>query len=286
MSSTTSTGSSTGSVVTGATERVTGATERDPFSPRPRDLRPVRTEPNGRRVRVFFNGQVIADSIRTLYVFEAGHLPVYYFPRPDVRFDLLTPTDHHTSCPRKGDASYFTITVGDRRAENAVWAYPEPIPDVADLADYVAFYWDRADAWYEEDEQIFVHPRDPYKRVDALPSSRHVEVRVGDEPLADTHHPTLLFETGLPIRYYLPKLDVRWDLLTPAPTRTRCPYKGEARYWSYEGPDGTRIDDIAWSYAESIPEIPKIAGLVAFLNERVDLIVDGVRQPRSSTPWS
>ncbi len=279
MNSTTSTGPLT-------SPAVTGASERDPFSPRPRDLRPVRTEPNGRRVRVFFNGQVIADSIRTLYVFEAGHLPVYYFPRADVRFDLLTPTDHHTSCPRKGDAAYFTITAGDRKAENAVWVYPEPIPDVAELAGYVAFYWDRVDAWYEEDEEVVVHPRDPYKRVDALPSSRHVEVRVGDERLAETHHPTLLFETGLPIRYYLPKLDVRWDRLTPAPTRTRCPYKGEARYWSYEGPDGTRIDDIAWSYAESIPEIPKIAGLVAFFNERVDLIVDGVRQPHPSTPWS
>ncbi len=245
----------------------------------------VWTEPNGRRVRVFVGGQAIADSKSTIYVFETGHLPVYYFPRSDVRFDLLEPTDHHTHCPYKGDASYFSVVAGDRRADNAVWAYPHPLPSVPELADYVAFYWDSVDAWYEEDDEVFRHPRDPYHRVDVLNSSRHVQIRIGDVIVADSRRPRLLFETGLPVRYYLPKLDVRQDLLIPSATRTRCPYKGEAVYWSVEV-GGNRLADIAWSYPAPIPEAPKIENLVAFFDEKVDVIVDGVVQEHPVSPWS
>ncbi len=102
--------------------------------------RRVRTEPNQRRVRVFFGGEAVADSSRTIYLFEAGHLPVYYFPREDVRFDLLEATSHPTHCPYKGDASYYSVVAGGRRYENAVWAYPDPIESVPELAAYVAFY--------------------------------------------------------------------------------------------------------------------------------------------------
>ena len=162
----------------------------------------VRLEPNHRRVRVFFGGEAVADSSTTLYLFETGHLPVYYFPRTDVRFDLLEPTSHRTHCPYKGDASYYTVVAGGLRHENAVWAYPDPIDSVPELRDYVAFYWDRADAWYEEDDEVFKHPRDPYHRVDVLNSSRHVQVVVGGVVVAESRRPRLLFETGLPVRYY------------------------------------------------------------------------------------
>jgi uncharacterized protein (DUF427 family) len=245
----------------------------------------VWTEPNQRRVRVFFGGEAIADSTKTRYLFETGHLPVYYFPRSDVRFDLLEATDHHTRCPFKGEASYYTVAAGGRRAENAIWAYPDPLPSVPELADLVAFYWDRVDAWYEEDDEVFVHPRDPHHRVDVMNSSRHVQVRVGDLTVADSRRPRLLFETGLPVRYYLPKLDVRQDLLVPSATRTRCPYKGEAVYWSVDA-DGTRLDDVVWSYPAPIPETPKIENLMAFFNEKVDIVVDGVLQERPATRWS
>src|SRR5829696_6359877 len=147
---------------------------------------PVRVEPNHRRLRVLVDGQVIADSIRSLYLFEVGHLPVYYLPKADVRWEHLEHTDHTSHCPRKGDAEYWSIVVGDRRSENAVWSYPVPIAGAPDLSDYVAFYWHRVDNWFEEDEEVFVHARDPYKRVDALRSSRHVEVRIGAETVADT----------------------------------------------------------------------------------------------------
>jgi uncharacterized protein (DUF427 family) len=245
----------------------------------------VWTEPNGRRVRVFVGGQAIADSERTVYLFETGHLPVYYFPRSDVRFDLLEPSDRHTHCPYKGDASYYSVVAGNRRAENAVWAYPEPLPSLPEIADYVAFYWDSADAWYEEDDEVFRHPRDPYHRVDVLQSSRHVQIRIGGVTVADSRRPRLLFETGLPVRYYLPKLDVRQDLLVPSATRTRCPYKGEAVYWSAEVA-GSRLEDIVWSYPAPIPEAPKIENLLAFFGEKVDVVVDGALQERPVTPWS
>ena len=245
----------------------------------------VRTEPNQRRVRVFFGGEAVADSSRTLYLFETGHLPVYYFPREDVRFDLLEATSHRTHCPYKGDASYYTVVAGGRRYENAVWAYPDPIESVPELADYMAFYWDLADAWYEEDDEVFRHPRDPYHRVDVLNSSRHVQVRVGGVLVAETRRPRLLFETGLPVRYYVPKLDVRLDLLTPSPTRTRCPYQGEAVYWSVQA-GGETLEDLVWSDPAPVPQAPKIENLLAFFNEKADITVDGVSQERPVTKWS
>ncbi len=245
----------------------------------------VWTEPCQRRVRVFFGGQPVADSTRVLYLFETGHLPVYYFPRDDVRFDLLKPTDHHTHCPYKGDASYYSVVAGERRAENAVWAYPEPIDAAAVLAGYVAFYWNSADAWFEEDDEVFKHPRDPYHRVDVLNSSRHVQVSVGGLVVADSTRPRLLFETGLPVRYYLPKLDVSQHLLVPSETRSVCPYKGQAAYWSVRTPDGL-AQDVVWGYPAPIAEAPKIENLLCFFNEKVDITVDGAAQERPQTPWS
>ncbi len=262
--------------MTQATEAATGQTSRTGR---------VRTEPNHRRVRVFFGGEAVADSRRTLYLFETAHLPVYYFPRDDVRFDLLEPTSHQTHCPYKGDASYYTVVAGGQRYENAVWAYPDPIDEVPELRDYVAFYWEQADAWYEEDDEVFKHARDPYHRVDVLNSSRHVQVLVDGVVIAESHRPRLLFETSLPVRYYLPKLDVRLDLLEPSPTRTRCPYKGEAAYWSVRVGDDLH-EDIVWGYPAPIPEAPKIENLLAFFNEKVDIVVDGVPQERPVTHWS
>jgi len=132
---------------------------------------------------------------------------------------------------------------------------------------------------------VFRHPRDPYHRVDVLGSSRHVQVRVGGVLIAERRRPRLLFETGLPVRYHLPKLDVRLDLLTPSPTRTRCPYKGEAVYWSVQAA-GDVYENIVWSYPAPIPETPKIENLLAFFNEKTDIVVDGVAQERPVTRWS
>ena len=252
---------------------------------RPSTDHPVWTEPSPRRVRAFLDGTAVADSTRALLLLETGHLPVYYFPPQDVRTDLLEPTDRSTYCPHKGHASYWSVSVGDRVATNAVWSYQDPLPGRDDIKGYLAVYWHRMDAWFEEDDEVFAHPRDPYHRVDVLSSSRHVRVVVAGETVAETRRPWLLFETGLPTRYYLPKADVRMDLLDPTDRETQCPYKGRARYWSARVGD-TVEDDIAWSYPFPIPECPKIENLVAFYNERADIWVDGELQPKPETPWS
>jgi len=246
----------------------------------------VTFERSPRRVRVKFNGEIIADSTAAHLLFETRHLPVYYFPRGDVRTDLLRPTDHHTYCPYKGTASYWSLAVGDKVSENAVWGYPEPFAEVEAIKDYVAFYWDRVDHWYEEDDEIFVHARDPYKRVDVVNSSRPVKVIVGGETVAETTHARFLFETRLPTRYYIPPEDMRMDLLVPSEKVTACPYKGTARYYSVKIGDRS-FPDIVWFYPEPILECPKIKGYLCFFNEQVDaILLDGVEVARPVTPWS
>ena len=243
-------------------------------------------EGSPRRVRVMLNGETVADSSAMKIMHETRHLPVYYFPVDDVRMDLLEKTDHTTHCPYKGDASYWSVKIGDRVAENAMWSYEDPIDGAADLNGLVAFYWGKMDHWYEEDEEIFVHLRDPYHRIDTTPSSRHVQVRLGDEIVADTKRAIFLFETGLPTRYYIPMEDVRSDLLTPSELKTACPYKGTALYHSVSV-GGKTFENIIWTYPEPIPECPKIKNLLCFFNEKVDSItVDGKEIPKQKTNWS
>jgi uncharacterized protein (DUF427 family) len=246
----------------------------------------IHIEQSPRRVRVTFGGETIADSKRVMLLRETKCLPVYYFPRQDVRTDLMQPTQHRTYCPYKGDAFYWFIRVGAKVAENAAWSYLDPPASCVAIKDHFAFQWTLMDAWYEEEEEIFVHPRDPYKRVDALQSSRHIRVVVNGETIADTRRPRLVFETGHPTRYYIPLDDIRGDLLSPSETESRCPYKGVASYWSVKA-GGKMFLDLAWSYPEPIPECPKIKGRVCFFQEREATIsVDGEELPRLKTKWS
>jgi uncharacterized protein (DUF427 family) len=141
------------------------------------------------------------------------------------------------------------------------------------------------DEWLEEDEPIYVHPRDPYKRVDILASSRHVEVRIDGVTVADSHQPRILFETGLPPRYYLPLPDLRMDLLRPSDNQTQCPYKGTASYWHVDTGEAVH-EDIVWIYRSPLPESQKVAGLACFYNEKVDILLDGEPQDRPHSPFS
>jgi uncharacterized protein (DUF427 family) len=241
-------------------------------------------EDSPRRIRGKLAGETVVESRRAKLLHETGHLPVYYFPEADVSSDLLEPTDHSTHCPLKGDASYWTIRVGERTSENSAWAYRDPIAAARFLAGFVAFYWHALDEWWEEDEQVFVHPRDPYHRVDALASSRHVRVLLGGELLAESRRPVIVFETGLPPRYYLPPDDVHAQLI-PIENRSRCPYKGIASYWSVEA-TGTLERALVWTYPQPLEAIEAIAGLLCFFNERVDLELDGELQERPRTPFS
>ena len=207
----------------------------------------IHTSQSPRQVRVVFGGETIAESKRVQLLREDGVLPVYYFPRQDVRMNLLLPTEHKSSCPYKGEASYWTARSGARVAENAAWSYVNPLPEAVGIRECIAFYWNQMDAWYEEEEQVFAHARDPYKRVDVLPSSRHVRIVLGGLTIVDTRRPQLVLETGMPIRYYIPEQDVQMELLEPTETTTRCAYKGKATYWS--ATIGERVfKNIVWSY--------------------------------------
>jgi uncharacterized protein (DUF427 family) len=141
------------------------------------------------------------------------------------------------------------------------------------------------DHWYEEEEEVFVHPRDPYHRVDVLASSRHIRVELAGQLVAESSRPHILFETGLPTRYYLPLADVRMELLEPTETHSRCPYKGLASYWTARVGEEV-FADIVWCYPEPIPECPKVKDLLCFFNERADITVDGQPLPKPKTQWS
>jgi uncharacterized protein (DUF427 family) len=240
-------------------------------------------DPTPKRIRVVVGGETIADSSRAFLLHESGHQPIYYFPPEDVRSDVLEPSDRHTHCPKKGDASYHTIRVGPNVVEAGAWYYRDPLPDAPpQLKGLIAFYFNRMDHWYEEDEEIFVHPRDPYHRVDVIPTDRHVRVSLDGELLAESTRAMALFESNLPPRWYLPREDVVAEL-EPSDTVTRCPYKGEAGYYSAPGAEGR---DLLWFYAEPFDEVRRIAGMVCFFNERVDLELDGELQERPESPWS
>ncbi|HKS44409.1 MAG TPA: DUF427 domain-containing protein [Amycolatopsis sp.] len=238
--------------------------------------RPVRAEPSPKRIRVYLGGEVVADTIRALLVWESRGYPVYYVPADDVDKSLLVPDQETARSELLGVAEKFTVKAGSALAPGAAEQYNES--PVEELRDYIRFEWNAMDAWFEEDEEIFVHPRDPHARIDVLPSSRHVRFELDGVTVAESRSPRLLFETGLPARYYVSKLDVRMDLLVPSDTVTQCPYKGTAHYWSVQ--IGDRLHkDVVWSYRTTPPESQKIASLMAFW--KADIYVDGVLQQNS-----
>lgn len=245
----------------------------------------IRLEPSPRWVRVRLGDTWIADSKDVKLLYETGRMCMYVFPRAHVRTDLLVASDKTRDDEHKGPATFWHVRAGDREAENAAWAFEDPPPELKELADHIAFSWSKMDAWFEEDEQVYLHPRDPYHRVDVVESSRQVRVELDGVVLAETRRPRLLFETSLPTRYYIPRLDVRMDLLTPNDTSTVCPYKGWASYWDAEV-NGEIHKNIVWSYTTSIPECPKIADLMCFFNERVDIFVDGEQLERPVSQWT
>jgi uncharacterized protein (DUF427 family) len=213
---------------------------------------------------------------------ETGHLPVYYFPDDEVRFDLLEPSDKRTRCPHKGEASYWSVRDG---ARDAVWAYREPLEPASFLRRHVALYWNKVDEWFAEDERLFGHPRDPFHRIDVYPTTRRVRVLLDGEVLAESVRALALFETALPPRWYLPPEDVRTDLLETSAKKTTCAYKGHASYWHVRA--GERVEeDLVWSYPEPEHDADRVRGLLCFFNERVDLEVDGEPVERPRTQWS
>ena len=238
-------------------------------------------EVGARRVRTLLSGEAVADTYAPLLVWEHRGYPVYYFPRADVRAELR-PTGVTHAVAAVGEGFRHDVVIGARTAAGAALTFPDAPEPVQNA---VRFDWDAMDEWLEEDEPIYTHAHDPYKRIDVLASSRHVKVDLDGITVAETRRPTILFETSLPPRYYIPMTEVRLDMFRPSDHRTRCAYKGEAAYWSVD--TGVSVHrNAAWIYRTPLPEALKIAGLVCFFNERSDITLDGVRQERPHTVFS
>lgn len=220
-------------------------------------------EADGRRLRALVGDTVVLDTTGAHLLHETGIAPVVYVPLQDFDAALLERTATRTHCPFKGDASYWSLRVGDAVLEDVVWAYEEPVEGAGWLRGYASLYFDRVDAWMVEDETLPGRLRDPYHRVDVHQSSRPVRVSVGDDVVAQCARPVLLFETSAPVRAYIPRRDVVAGHLAPSPTRTSCPYKGDATTWHVHA-GGRRFPDAAWSYELPLAEAMKIAGHVCF----------------------
>lgn len=241
----------------------------------------VRIEQGGKRVRVMLGGEIIADTSHPLMVWEVPYYPTYYFPEQDVRTELLVDTGETKKSASRGTATQYEVKVNGSQGR----AYTFPEPKIDEIAAHYVFIWDTMDHWFEEDEEVYTHARDPYTRVDILPSSRRVRVEIDGVTVADTSNGTFLFETSLPTRYYFPKTDVKMSLFTPTDKATHCPYKGTARYWTATI-NGETYENFLWGYDYPLPESERIGGLVAFYNEKVDLYLDEEVQERPETKFS
>jgi uncharacterized protein (DUF427 family) len=242
----------------------------------------VRVEQSPKRVRAYLEGEVVADTTRPFLVWEWPYYPTYYIPASDIHGKLVA-TGKTEHSPSRGEGQVYDIKVGAATALAAALAYPDsPLEALRDL---VRLDWNSMSEWLEEDEPVYTHPRDPYKRVDILGSTRHIRIEVDGVTIADSTQPRILFETGLPPRYYIPLTDVRLDLLLPSATETHCPYKGTASYWSVDTGQAVHAD-VVWIYRTPLPESQKIAGLACFYNEKIDLYLDGVLHKRPRTKFS
>jgi uncharacterized protein (DUF427 family) len=237
----------------------------------------LRHEPLERRVRARLGAQTIVDSTRAMLVWEPRRVcPIYAVPADDIRAELSqapaanghVPGVLHPGIPfTVHTAEGEPVTVADRVSAGFRLAD-------ADLDGYVALDFDAFD-WFEEDERIAGHPRDPYHRVDVRLSTRPVRIELDGELVAETTRARLLCETSLPIRFYVPREHVRAEL-RPSASTSYCPYKGRASWWSVG-----EHEDLGWSYEHPLPDAVAIAGLVAFWDERVDVYLDGERRGRA-----
>jgi uncharacterized protein (DUF427 family) len=242
----------------------------------------VRVEQGPKRVRTYLHGELVADTRTPFLVWEHPYFPTYYVPASDVHATLIPAGDTQHS-PSRGDGEVLHVKVATATAERAALRYPDsPLKQLRDL---VRIDWNAMTEWLEEDEPVYTHPRDPYKRVDILASSRHVRVEIDGVTVADSRQPRILFETGLPARYYVPLSEIRMDLLRPSDTVTHCPYKGAASYWTVDTGQGAH-EDVVWIYRAPLPESQKVAGLACFYNEKVDIYLDGELQDRPKTKFS
>ncbi|WP_329454542.1 DUF427 domain-containing protein [Streptomyces sp. NBC_01497] len=234
-------------------------------------------EPVPRRLRGFVAGRLLFDTVGARYVWLWPGYPQFCLPREDIAEGALV--DEGTSLALSvGHAGRHTLRTSEVERPGAAWVWSDDAPE--GIVGLVSLRWESVDAWFEEDEQVFVHPRSPYTRVDALRSGRGVRVEVDGTVVADAPSSVAVFETGLPTRYYLDRVHVDWTRMVPTDTATSCPYKGTTSgYWSVRT-GATTHPDLAWAYDFPTRQLTPVAGLVAFYNEHVDLFLDGRPLPR------
>ncbi|MGI8533059.1 MAG: DUF427 domain-containing protein [Geodermatophilaceae bacterium] len=255
----------------------------------------LRVEPTAKRVSAEVDGQTVVSTRRALLVWEPGRVvPQYAVPEADLTGELAPAPEAGDSEPawvslpdgtrilppgpfsqHTAPGQPLTLRVGGTELLGAAFRAEDP-----DLAGHVILDFTAFDTWYDDDEPLVAHPRDPFTRIDIRPASRQVRIEVAGTVLADSGQPVMLYETFLPVRTYLPRADVRLDLMAPTATRTECAYKGEASYFSYEG------RDVCWTYERPLVDSAPITDLICFFDERVDVLVDGVAVPRAPSPWS
>ena len=235
-------------------------------------------EPAPRRVRGYVDGTLVFDTIRAHYVWETAYYPQYYIPAADVSMEHLQ-DENHVQKVQLGSSRLFSLNSAERVQKSAARLY-----DSGPVAGSVRFEWDALD-WFEEDEPIIGHPRNPYVRVDALRSHRHIRVEIDGVVLAETNSPVLLFETGLPTRYYIDRTDVAFSHMETNETQTICPYKGIWHHWNVRLGD-TVYPDLAWTYEYPLREAAPIAGMIAFYSEKLDIFVDGTPLSRPLTHFT
>jgi len=227
-------------------------------------------EPARRRMRIRFDDSWVADSEQAILLHEPGRYPVAYLPVEHVERGVLVPTDRTTIHRDLGATQWYTVAGPGRRAERAAWTHTALPEHASVLAEHVAFAWRAMDGFYEEDERILGHAADNYHRVDIRSSSRHLVVRAAGKTIADTTAPVVLYESGFAPRWYVPRTHVDETALTATPTRTFCPYKGIAGYYSVAG-----IPDAAWFYRDAFPEAARIDDMVSFEPGKLDVFLDG-----------
>jgi len=230
-------------------------------------------EPDARRLRACVGDTLVLDTRRAHLLHETGIRPVVYAPREDFDESLLERTATASHCPFKGDASYWSLRVGDERRDDAVWGYEAPLESAPWLRGFAALYPGKADRWLVEDEPVAGGLRDPYHRVDVHTSSRPVRVTAAGDLIAQSSRPTLAFETSMAVRAFLPRGDVIAGHLRPSDTTTTDPYMGDAIYWHVHA-GGELLRDAALSYELPRAEAMKIAGLVCFSGEGVEVALD------------
>jgi uncharacterized protein (DUF427 family) len=255
-------------------------------------LTDLRYQPSPKRVRVRLGGEIVADTTRPVLVWEPRRVvPSYAIPVEDFAVTpMTTEADPAPVLPvasaRAGPSVLDPSTgFGQHTCAGLVGSVTiGPLWGATfrpnDLDGLVVLDFDDFE-WFEEEEPIVGHPRDPFSRIDMRSGARDVRIEHEGHVVAESVRPVLLFETQLPVRYYLPREDVRIALL-PSATATTCAYKGHATHWSNPS-IGT---DLAWSYEAPLPEMSRITGMVAFYQEKLDFTIDGEVQPRPVTPWS